>query len=36
MTRFRLLWDDSRGLRVYMVGTTAIAFWLSFARLMLR
>jgi hypothetical protein len=31
MTRFRLLWDDSRSLQVYLAGTDTIAVWLKFA-----
>jgi len=30
-SRLRLLWDDSRRLEVYVVGTAAIATWLKFA-----
>ena len=27
----RLLWDDSRSLNVYLLGTATIAVWLKFA-----
>lgn len=30
VTKFRLLWDDSRSLKVYLVGTAAIAVWIKF------
>ena len=31
VSRLRLLWDDSRSLGVYIVGTAAIAVWIRFA-----
>ena len=31
MTKFRLLWDDSRSLKVYLLFTATIAVWLKFA-----
>ena len=31
VTKLRLLWDDSRSLKVYLLGTATIAVWLKFA-----
>ncbi len=31
MTKLRLFWVDARNLRVYLLGTAAIAIWIKFA-----
>ena len=31
VTKFRLSWDDSHSLKVYLLGTATIAVWLKFA-----
>ena len=35
VTKFRLLWDDSRSLKVYLLGTATIAVWLKFAMMVI-
>ena len=35
VTKFRLLWDDSRSLKVYLLFTATVAVWLKFAMMML-
>ena len=35
VTRLRLLWNDSRSLKVYCVGTAAIAVWIKFALMLI-
>ena len=35
VTKVRLFWDDSRSLKVYLLGTAAIAVWLKFVMMVM-